>query len=551
MGRIKDRSVGAVRQAVDMVELVSGRTQLRRAGSRWTGRCPFHDERTPSFSVNAVDKLYHCFGCGVGGDAIKFVRETENLDFAEAVEWLAQRFHVELEYEESSPATEARRQRRKRLVLLLDEAATFYERYLWESQAGSLARDYLAGRGLREEACRQFRLGLALGGRTLTRKAIERGYTAAELRAAGLANARGNDYFARRLVFPLSDRISHVCGFQARKLYEYDPVQAKYVYSPEGELFRKGDILYGLDLARAAIAKEDRACVAEGNTDVIALRQFGFEPVVASMGTALTERQLKELVTLTRRLWLCFDGDAAGESATLRGMELAASLGFEVKVVALPPGLDPADAPELFAGSLARAEPYLVYRVRIEIERAADRQEAWLRARDVLARFEDSPVRQDAVKLVADRLQLPRETLSGLAPARHAPSTRSGEVSPRLLEADARLERNVLAAMVVHPSLRPLLHELTPDHFDSHAHRKLRTHLADATEADEETVGLLAELDAIAARDAIDEPTGRELFYRLLEREFRRELATTPDPQRTKELQEALVKLREAVAGIA
>ena len=398
--------------------------------------------------------------------------------------------------------------------------------------------------------CREFRLGLALGSQTLTRKALERGYTRDELRAAGLANQRGNDYFARRLVFPLADRSGRVRGFQARKLHEDDPLRAKYVNSPEGELFHKGAIVYGLDLARASIAKEDRVCVVEGNADVIALRQFGFLPVVASMGTALTEQQLKELVTLSRRLWLCFDGDAAGESATLRGMELATALGFEVKVVALPPGLDPADAPETFSSSLARAEPYLVYRVRIEIERARDRQEAWLRAREVLERFEDSPDRQDAVKLVADRLQLPRETLGGLAPSRRS-AAQTGDAAPRLLGADVRLERNVLAAMVAHPSLRSLLHELTPEHFDTEAHRKLRAHLADGVAADDETTGLAAELDAIAARDAIDEATGRELFYRLLEREFRRELGRSPDPERTKELQAALVKIREAVAGIA
>jgi hypothetical protein len=168
----------------------------------------------------------------------------------------------------------------------------------------------------------------------------------------------------------------------------------------------------------------------------------------------------------------------------------------------------------------------------------------------VLERFEDSPDRQDAVRLVADRLQLPRETLGGLAAARRT-SAATGEVSPRLLEADVRLERNVLAAMVAHPSLRSLLHELTPEHFDAEPHRKLRAHLADNEPADEETIGLVAKLDATAARDAIDESTGRELFYRLLEREFRRELARTPDPERTKELQAALVKLREAVAGLA
>jgi DNA primase catalytic core len=515
VARIKDTSVEAVKQAVDMVELVSGRTQLRRAGSRWTGRCPFHDERTPSFSVNAAEKLYHCFGCGAGGDAITFVRESENLDFTDAVAWLAERFHVELEWEESSPGQDARRRRRERLLELLDAAATFYERYLWDSQAGSLARDYLAGRGLREEICREFRLGVALGGQTLVRKALERGFTLDELRAAGLANQRGNDYFAGRLVFPLTDARGRVRGFQARKLHEDDPLRGKYVNSPEGELFRKASIVYGLDHARNAIAKEDRVCVVEGNTDVIALRQAGFGPVVASMGTALTEQQLRELQTLTRRIWLCFDGDAAG----------------------------PADAPELFASSLAKAEPYLVYRVRIEIERAVDRQEAWTRARAVLERFEDSPDRQDAVRLVADRLQLPKETLVGLAPRRRAFS--ATEISPRILEAGARLERDVLAAVVVHPRLRPLLREITPDHFDGDLHRKVRTHLADGAPADEETIALVAELDARAAAEGIDEDTGVELLLALRERQLEREFATA-GLERAKELQAALQKIRHA-----
>src|SRR5205085_9027541 len=192
-------------------------------------------------------------------------------------------------------------------------------------------------------------LGLALGGTTLTRKALERGFTREELVSAGLVNRRGNDYFSRRLLFPLADARGRVLGFQARKLHEDDPLPAKYVNSAEGELFRKGDLLYGLDRARAAIAKQERAVVVEGNTDVLALRQAGVEPVVASMGTALTERQLKELSRLTRHLYLCFDADAAGEEATLRGMELAETQGFHVDVLSPPTGKDPADAPHEFS----------------------------------------------------------------------------------------------------------------------------------------------------------------------------------------------------------
>jgi DNA primase len=548
VARIKDASIDEVKAASDMVAVVSARTQLRKSGGRFFGRCPFHEERTPSFSVNAVDKLYYCFGCGAKGDLIGFVRETENLDFVGAIEWLADRFNVQIEYEETSPEQDARRRRRERLLDLLEAAASFYERYLWESQAGSLARDYLAGRGLAEEVCREYRLGLALGGTTLTRRALERGFAREELVAAGLANRRGNDYFARRLLFPLSDPRGRVLGFQARKLHNDDPLRAKYVNSPEGELFRKGDLLYGLDRARAVIAKQERAVVVEGNTDVLALHQAGIEPVVASMGTALTERQLRELGRLTKRVWLCFDGDAAGEAATLRGMELAAARGLEVRVVALPPGFDPADLADGFEQRLGRAESYLGYRVRLEIERATDRQEAFVRVREVLARFEDSPERQDAIRFVADKLDLPKETQAGLAPRRDAAST--GRVSPRLLDAGERLERNALAGVASHRSLIAVLAELGPEHFDSEDNRRLRAQLVSGEEADTGLVGLVAELDARAAAEGIDERTAEELLLRLRERRIRRELSEA-DPSRTLELQAALARIHAAVEQLA
>jgi len=542
MARIKDASVDDVKAAADIVAVIGGRTQLRKSGPRYVGRCPFHEERTPSFSVNAVEKFYYCFGCGAKGDVITFVRETEQLDFAGAVEWLADRFNVQIEFEETTPQQDARRRRRERLFELLDAAATFYERYLWDSQAGSLARDSLAGRGLNEEVCREYRLGLALGGNRLARKALERGFTRDELAAAGLVNRRGNDYFSGRLLFPLADARGRVLGFQARKLREDDPLRAKYVNSPEGELFRKGDLLYGLDRARAAIAKQERAVVVEGNTDVLALRQAGVEPVVASMGTALTERQLKELGRLTTRLWLCFDGDAAGEAATLRGMELAAAQALEVHVVALPPGFDPADLADGFEQRLGAAESYLLYRTRIEIERAeGNRQEAFVRVREVLARFEDSPQRQDAIRFAADRLDLPKETQAGLAPRVASAST--GQVSPRLLDAGARLERDALAGVTAHRSLVPILAELGPEHFDSEEHRRLRDQLLGGGELD-------PELDARAAAEGIDARTAEELLLRLRERLIRRELSDA-DPARTLELQATLARIRSAIEQLA
>src|ERR671911_107136 len=475
VARIKEASVREVVAAADMVEVVSGRTSLRKAGARYSGRCPFHEERTPSFSVNPVEKLYHCFGCGKGGDVITFVRETESLDFAGAVEWLAERFRVTLEYEETSPQFEESRRRRERLYAVLDQAASFYERHLWESAAGTPVRAYLESRGLGEAVCREFRLGLSPG-TGLADKAQQKGFTREELRLAGLTNARGNDYFPRRLMFPLADARGRVLGFQARKLREDDPLRGKYVNSPEGDLFHKSAILYGLHLAKTAIGKQDFAAVVEGNTDVIALRQAGFEPVVASMGTALTERQLRELGRMTKKLYLCFDADAAGQDATLRGMELATKQGFEVKVVTLPPGEDPADAPEGFADRLRDSQSYLYYRTSLIIERSSDRQEVWTQGQDFLATVADSPDRQDAVRLLADHLKLPRETLARLAPLRGIESRAPAE-APRLLAAGDRLESEVLAACVAHASLVPYLAELSVDHFDSDENRRFRTSL--------------------------------------------------------------------------
>src|SRR5919204_2504020 len=175
VARIKDSSVEAVKAAVDIVAVVEGRTRLRKQGASLKGLCPFHQEKTPSFSVMPDRGTYHCFGCGEGGDAIDFVEKTEGVDFVGAIEWLADRFNVQLEYEEANPEADRERRRKERLTALLERAASFYERYLWESEVSALARDYLASRGLGEEVCRRFRLGLAPGGGTLTRRAAEEG----------------------------------------------------------------------------------------------------------------------------------------------------------------------------------------------------------------------------------------------------------------------------------------------------------------------------------------------------------------------------------------
>ncbi len=546
MARLKDESVEAVKAAANIVDLVEARTRLRKVGGRYTGLCPFHEERTPSFSVSPDRGTYHCFGCGVGGDAISFVRETEGLDFVGAIEWLADRFHVQVEYEDASPHADEQRRKRDRMRALLEQAAGFYERTLWDSQHGASARQYLESRGLGEEVCREFRLGLSPAGATLARKAREK-FSTDELAAAGLVTRRGTDYFQRRLMFPLADARGRVIGFQARKLYEDDPLRGKYVNSPESELFHKSNVLYGFDLARGAIAKQDRAIVVEGNTDVIALRQAKLEPVVASMGTALTERQLSELSRLTTRVFLCFDADSAGEDATLRGMELALRQGFDVRVVALPKGKDPADEPATFEARLADAESYAVHRVRLELARARDRQHAYLRVQDVLNDLPESPERHEAWRLANDQLGLTVQ----LRAAAGGTASAGDQLSPRLVEVGDKLERSALAGVRAHPALGRVLAGLGPEHFDSELHRQARDELLSPSKAPEpELVSLLAGLDALAEKEGIDEETAKQMLLRLRERRLRREFEGA-DEADLSELQHKLAEIRTAIREFA
>jgi len=280
---------------------------------------------------------------------------------------------------------------------------------------------------------------------------------------------------------------------------------------------------------------------------VIALRQAGFLPVVASMGTALTERQLRELARLSKRLFLCFDSDAAGAEATLRGMELAVGQGFDVQVVSLPKGTDPADDPGAFEAQLATPVSYPVHRVRLLHERARDKQSAFAAIRTFLASLPDSPERQDALRLAADLLDLPPETQAGLAPARGSSS--AGIVSPRLLDAGQRLERNALAGVAAHPELKPILAELDPEDFDSELHRRARAHILGQEPPDGELTPLLAELYALADEESIGVPTAKQLLLGLRERRLERELAAATNG-RVLQLQQALIRIRAEIRDL-
>ena len=429
MPRYTDDSRERVRDAVDFVELVGARTELKPAGARrMTGLCPFHDERTPSFGIDPVEKLYHCFGCGAGGDVFKFAMETEGLDFGGALEALAERAGIELEREAEDPRDAERRARRERLLALLERTAAYYVRVLWESGEAAPARAYLAERGLEEDVLREFRVGFAP-------RAWDRvigasrgaGYSEAELLAAGLASQRREgpgllDRFRGRIMFPLADPKGHVLGFGARALAPDD--QPKYLNTSESELFHKGSLVYGADLARAAAARSGRIVLVEGYTDVIALRQAGIPETVCSMGTALTERQLDALKRLTPKVLLCQDPDAAGQDAVAKGKDAIRTFneghhlrGFDLRVVRLPPGQDPADVVQREGAAAMRALLETSVPVaRFEVERALDagslgtpegRDEALRAVAPIVGRLEPGPLQYDLIQLIAGRLQMP------------------------------------------------------------------------------------------------------------------------------------------------
>ena len=291
-GRISQRTKEEVRERADIVELIEARTgPVRRVPRGMMARCPFHEERTASCSIDPVAKLYHCFGCGEGGDVFTLVQKLDNLSFSEAVEVLAERYGVEVEYEEESPQAQRARDEARRRESLLADARRFYARVLAESAAAEEARAYVADRRLSAEMVERFGLGFAPPEwDRLSRLATQKGYRAQELVDAGLAShgQRGPiDVFRGRLMFPLTDARGRVRGFAGRVMPGEEG--AKYINSRETASFKKSQLLYGLHEARPAIGKSGRAIVVEGYTDVIQLHAAGFENAVASMGTSLTD----------------------------------------------------------------------------------------------------------------------------------------------------------------------------------------------------------------------------------------------------------------------
>ncbi|MCR4427483.1 MAG: DNA primase [Firmicutes bacterium] len=417
--------IDRIRESIDIVSLVSEYVRLKKAGNRYVGLCPFHTERTPSFTVSPDRQLYYCFGCHAGGNVFSFVMKLEGLTFSEAVRRLGERAGIDpSRYGESDEERRAR-ERREQLYEANRLAKAYYRQVLQKSRAGERARAYLERRGVSPDSCKAFMLGYAPASwDSLVAALSRRGIEEAVLVESGLA-LRGSqgrrlyDRFRDRIMFPILDVQGRVVGFGGRALGEGTP---KYLNSPESPVFSKRLSLYGINLAAESIRSRGVACVVEGYMDVVSAHQAGETNVVASLGTALTREQGRLISRFTNRVTLCYDADSAGSAATARGIETMASTGLEVQVAVLPEGHDPDSlvrqkGPDALRAVLEAAVPHVRFQVESVLNQnktgtVEGRVAAARGLIPILARIADDVERSEYIRELSDRLSVEASALA-------------------------------------------------------------------------------------------------------------------------------------------
>jgi DNA primase len=518
-GRIRDEDVEAVKERTDIVKLVSGYLTLKKSGhDSMTGLCPFHTEKTPSFSVSPSKGMYYCFGCGAGGDAIRFLREVEHLEFGEAVERLAKEAGVTLRYEGDSPEQRRAAGRRQSLHRANEEAAALYHRTLLEGREGEDARRYLAERGIDRETAAAFGVGYAPGYPDFLLRRLARSLSPEILEEAGLAlrDRDGNlrDRFRGRITFPVHDLAGRAVGIGARVLPGDREDGPKYLNSPETPVYRKGDVLYNLHRAKAAIARTGEIHVVEGYTDVIALARAGIETAVATCGTALGEGHFRLASRFAQRMVLAFDSDEAGARAAERAFQFLEAYPLRPVVLILPEGQDPADFVRAHGGDAlrdlaSRAVPLVEYMLRRTIGRhdlsTVEGQSAAVAAALPMLEQLTDPVRQTEYAHQLAELAGVSEASVVMALDRRM-AGRPAEVAQAMKRASAqeRVEREMLRLLArdaeAFASIAP---RLEPEHFLTARNRDL-LELVRSTEGDVGGfVGRSQDEKAVAALSAL------------------------------------------------
>jgi DNA primase len=492
---LSDEKLREIRESVDLVALISEYVPLRRQGARFIGLCPFHSEKSPSFGISRGKPFYYCFGCQATGDAITFLRHVEGLGFMEAVEKLAERAGIEVERSDDIGQIAMRkvRARRERLAELMGLAQAFYEQQLYEHAHADIARAELAKRKVREDVARTFHLGYApLGWDALAKHFTDKRVNLEEAAEVGLIALRkqGDGYYDRfrhRLMFPVADQHGRIIAFSGRALAtpeglppERDP-PAKYINSPEGPLYKKGSALFGLSTARVAMRKHNQVLLCEGNFDLVAIHQAGFEQVLAPLGTSFTLEQAKLIRRFAEEVIVIFDGDGAGRKATAHAFELLTAAGLKGRAVRLPDGADPdsflsQNGPDALTHMVAGAPSildFLIDEASLHASDAGDRAQAIQQLAPYVARVESQLERSLYVERIARKFDIRdlnsvrTELRRGLGqssdrrrsedmvtqPATTAPTPEKAPIRMRAAKDLPERQRIVLGVLLDHPEL--------------------------------------------------------------------------------------------------
>lgn len=526
MGRFADEDIARVRDATDIVSLVSERVALKKRGRLFWAQCPFHSEKTPSFKVDPATQLWHCFGCNRGGDVFGFVMEAEGVAFPEAVRILAERARIELS-EIGGQALPAGS--KERLVAACTEAAAFFHRQLvtGTSTAADQAREYLSSRGFGLDVAKRWTLGFAPQSRdALVTHLLKKGFTREELIASNLGLADGpslKDRFFNRIMFPINDVSGRTIAFGGRAVGASEP---KYLNSQETPIFHKSSTLYALDRARNEIVKSSTAVVVEGYTDVIALHEAGIRNVVATLGTALTEQHMRLLGRFAKRVVYLFDGDEAGQRAALRAAEFldwsvtpeAGAARVELMVAMVPRGMDPADlvaaeGAEAVQTVIDSAQPLLRFAIdrrlaEHDLTNPEGRAAALASAAAVLAPVRGSLLAQDYAMYIADKLRTDYITVTRAVPSGSRRRVAGAAAAParpskpsNAMTAEQKAERELVRLAALEPSLRPRARDLLEEGAvaGERARRVLDIVTSAGDAVGEELYTLVAEADGEAA----------------------------------------------------
>ena len=488
-GKIRQEDLEAVRERTDIVKLVSGYLTLKKSGhDSFSGLCPFHTEKTPSFSVSPSKGVFYCFGCGAGGDAIKFLREVEHLDFAEAVERLAKEAGVTLRYEGDTPAERRAASRKQALHRANEEAFDLFHRMLLEGGEAEEARAYLTSRGFERDAWVEFGVGYAPGYPDFLLRRLSKRLSSEILVEAGLAirDNEGNvrDRFRGRITFPVHDLSGRAVGIGARVLPGGRDEGPKYMNSPETPVYRKGEVLYNLNRAKAAVARSGEVFLVEGYTDVIAMARAGVENAVATCGTALGEGHFRLASRFAQRMVLAFDSDEAGARAAERAYAFLETFPVQPVVLILPEGLDPADFVRKHGGDALRdlaagAKPLVEYMIRRTVGRhelsTVEGQTAAVAATLPVLEGLSDPVRQsEYAHLLAELADVTEGSVVLALERRMAGKPVELEKTVKRASAQEKVEREMLRLLARdRDAYRELAPRLRDEHFQTAGNRKL------------------------------------------------------------------------------